>query len=91
MAIRRTDLAHVPAPRRHPDGHAPAAAYDWENWADGAVWQLFPGADFTVGYGSFSTIAHNYARRHGMRAEIRKVSETDGFSVLVQFFAVDPR
>jgi hypothetical protein len=56
---------------------------DWDAMADGRVYRLVSGVDFTSESGCVQSAAHQAAKRRGMLC--RTVSE--GANVVVQFYA----
>ena len=58
-------------------------SYPWDQWANGKWWHLKPGEDFDCKPVSFPVILNAYARRHGLRAEIRRQPDGSVFVVFV--------
>lgn len=92
MAKRRSEMPALPARRRDSSKLGGAAAargkYPWTEWADGAVWEVSPGIDFSCSLTSFQNMASNYARRHGLRVGTRN---TGGGTLLIRFTSPDER
>ncbi|CAB4169660.1 hypothetical protein UFOVP1305_22 [uncultured Caudovirales phage] len=50
--------------------------YPWAEWSDGQVRILTEGVDFDSKVSSLSNSVYVYAKRHGMRAQVQRVSAT---------------
>jgi hypothetical protein len=60
--------------------HVPYERYPWDNWSDGTVRVVTHGVDFSCSIASFRTVAHAWARNHGMKLQttvIRREDEPD--------------
>lgn len=64
MAQRVSDQPFISRPQRR---------YPWEEWMDGAQWDLVEGEDFPGKAESFRNYIHSVAKKHGRRASVRKL------------------
>lgn len=58
--------------------------YPWDQWADGRIWQLRAGEDFTASVPSFRVAAGTWARRNGRKVRISARGATG--TVTLQFY-----
>lgn len=84
MPKRRDDLVTLPPRRR---GGRPGKRWNWESLADGAVWELFQGTDYTDPY-DVRALSSQYARRNRLTVGVR---DTGGGTLLIQFTPRPPR
>jgi hypothetical protein len=59
--------------------------YPWEQWLNGAVWQLFPGEDFASKPSTMLGAARSHAKRLGGTLRTRTLREGDRETVVIQF------
>lgn len=52
-----------------PLGRGLPKLYPWEEWADGAWWEIEEGEDYTCKAESFRTAAYKWGRRNGYHVE----------------------
>jgi hypothetical protein len=77
------DMAHrldsfdesVQAPRRYP----------WNEWADGAPWQIRRGEDYDVATENMRVSLHMRAKQMGCKVQTRKVADSAGEGLVFQF------
>lgn len=58
--------------------------YDWERWADGSIWRLVKGEDFTCSSHALEQQARVAAVRLHKRVRVRRERE----ALVVQFYSV---
>lgn len=47
------------------------ATYPWATWCNGAWWRLYKDVDYTTETKYFQNTARNYAKRNGLRLEVK--------------------
>jgi hypothetical protein len=62
------------------------SAYPWYDWADGSIWQVVQGIDFTCKVESFRSTLSGVAANRGMSVRSKL---QDGGSVVFQFYQKD--
>jgi hypothetical protein len=67
--------------------------YPWDDWLDGAVWELEAGTDFRGTSSTFRSVAIVQARKRGGKVRTRlirsTVANTDD-KLYIQFFRAEP-
>jgi hypothetical protein len=51
--------------------------YPWDSWTNGEIWQVRAGEDFQSNVKTFVQGLYAYAKRHGMKVEVRADSDND--------------
>jgi hypothetical protein len=55
--------------------------YPWDDWTNGAVWQMTQGDDFDLATRDFARTVRRYAQTHGYSVRVQR----RGVTVTVQF------
>jgi len=65
---------------------ATAARHPWDEWLDGSVWELVPGADFQAKLSTLRANAQLQAKKRGGHTRSKVVKTDDGReAVVIQF------
>ncbi len=62
-------------------------SYPWNDWADGNIWQLTKGEDFTAKPQTVAQQARKWAKTNGFKVHVS--AEKDGDKVVLQFVRKD--
>jgi len=63
------------------------SSYPWDDWADGSIWQLTKGEDFTAKPQTVAQQARKWAKANGFKVHVS--AEKDGDKVVLQFVRKD--
>jgi hypothetical protein len=76
-------LNAFPASERRPGAER---RYPWDEWSDGAVWEIRRGADYDIKTENMRTNVHMRASALAVKARTKKINDQQGEGLVLQFF-----